>query len=134
MTTLRNLQIVVLAALAWPAVHGCTPVDGGAVEASWNLRSIAGTDLGCEESGVDRMRLVVDDMSFSFDCERARGVTGFDITPGEVAIHLTPLCANGDAPPEGTYRSPPPIVRTITEGDVITLETQLIEIGPDACN
>lgn len=134
MTTLRIPHTVLLSALACPAVHGCTDVNGGAIEASWNLRTAAGGDLECGDAAVDEIRLYVADRRFDFDCSDARGVTGFDIPPGTVSISLVPLCADGMPPPPDTYQSPAEIVRVITEGDVITLDTQLIEIGPDACN
>jgi hypothetical protein len=126
MSMLRIPLTVLFSALACPAVHGCTAVEGGAIEASWNLRTTAGSDLDCDEAGVTEIRLYVGDRRFDFECSDARGVTGFDIPPGTVSITLVPLCADSMPPPVDTYRSPAEIVRVITEGEVITLDTQLI--------
>jgi hypothetical protein len=123
------------------AVHGCTPIEGGAVEVSWDLRTFAGNDIPCEDAGVLEMRLwwrvVGDDTTQRFDqfsCDDERGVTGFDLPAGTASLWLVPVCDGDAEPAEGTYRAPAPIVRTITEGDVITLDTQLVELDEDvAC-
>ena len=57
--------------------------------------------------------------------------TRFDIAPGTAQLWLVPGCASGTDPV--AYRAPPPIVRTITAGEVITLDTQLIEVRAGNC-
>jgi hypothetical protein len=124
---------VVLATLS--AVHGCAPVEGGAVEVSWDLRGIDGQDRDCAEADVVEIQLAWEhDTEASkeyFPCEDARGVTGFTIPVGEVRMRLIPVCDDADA--IAGFRSPPEIVRTITEGEVITLTTQIIDVKVTDC-
>jgi hypothetical protein len=139
---LRTSLTVAFLGAAYPAVHGCTPVEGGAVESSWDLRTIEGRDVTCAGAAVGSIRLWWqvgrDDGTATrrfdaFACDDARGVTRFDLPPGRAELWLEPVCADGTLPAEGTYRAPPPIVRTITEGEVITLETQIIEVRATGC-
>lgn len=125
---------VVLATLL--VVHtGCAPVDGGAIEVSWDLRGSDGLDRDCAEADVRAVKLYWDGPSNAnheaFPCEDARGVTGFEIGAGANRMWLVPVCAAGDA--TGGFRSPPEIVRTITEGEVITLTTQIIDVKVTNC-
>jgi hypothetical protein len=128
------------------AVHGCTSITGGAVEVSWGLRASTGTAITCATSGVDSIRLwwevassdadgaVSSTRRFDqFPCGDARGITGFDLPVGTASLWLSPVCEGDREPAAGTYRAPAPIVRTITEGDVITLDTQVIELDEGAC-
>jgi len=126
---------VALLALAWPLVHGCTTVDGGAAEVSWDLRTAEGSVVDCDVASVATIDLYVEDSagnrySESFACNDERGVTGFTIAPGPTELYLAPGCAQGTPV---AYRAPAPIVRTITQGEVITLETQLIEVEVGSC-
>ena len=121
------------------AVHGCTSIDGGAVEVSWDLRTFAGADIPCDDANVLEMRLwwrVEGDGTRQrydqFRCGDERGVTGFDLPAGTASLWLVPVCDDDTEPAADTYRAPAPIVRTITEGDVITLDTQLVELDEDA--
>lgn len=124
-----------LATLSWLAVHGCADVNGGAVEVSWDLRRDDGADLDCEDANVKQIQLywsaAGEARHNAFPCEDARGVTGFQIEAGEVELWLQPVCAGGDA--IAGFRAPPPIVRTITEGEVITLTTQIIDVKVTGC-
>ena len=137
MRSLRTPTIVAATLLAWPAVHGCAGIDGGAIEASWDVRTVDGNDTQCGDAGVSRVqlwwRIERDDGAItvrneSFPCKDERGVTGFDLPPGPAELWLEPVCADGVAPLEGTYEGPTPIVRTITQGEVITLDTQLLQV------
>ena len=67
----------------------------------------------------------------AFPCGEERGVTRFDLAPGVAELWLEPGCESTLDPI--AYRAPPPIVRTITEGEVITLDTQLIEVRAGNC-
>lgn len=135
MTTLPAKTCLVLTLSACPMVHACTEVSGGAVEISWNLRNVDGSGVSCGFAGVDTINLQIDDDLpdgyVAFPCEDERGVTRFDLAPGTATLWLTPGCASGSVPV--AYRAPPPIVRTITEGEVITLDTQLIEVRAGNC-
>lgn len=120
-----------LSLLALPLVHGCTTVDGGAVEVSWNLRNVDGSGVSCVTAKVTTIDLYYNDgPGDSFPCEDERGVTGFIIPAGEASLKLRPGCASGTPT---AFRAPPPIVRTITDGEVITLDTQLIEVRAGNC-
>lgn len=135
MPTLPRILRVTLLLLACPAVHGCTTVEGGAVEISWNLRNVDGSGVSCGAANVLTIDLFIDDDLpdgyVEFPCGDERGVTRFDVAPGQAQLWLQPGCADGLAPV--AYRAPPPIVRTITEGEVITLDTQLIEVRAGNC-
>lgn len=143
----RAAATVALSTLAWLPVHaGCDPVDGGAVEVSWDLRTTRGGDTDCDRAGVTAIRLWwevkrtlpdggtrVTRRFDEFPCGNARGVTVFDLPPGEAALWLRPVCAGGVEPPESTFRAPAPIVRMITVGEVVTLVTQVIEVKVTDC-
>lgn len=132
MTMLRTALTVLLATAA------CTDVNGGAVEVSWDLREIGGADLDCEDARVARIRLWWEDALGSvrydeFECRDDRGVTRFQLEPGDAALWLSPVCEDGTEAAVTSYRAPAPIVRAITVGDVITLDTQVIEVRRVAC-
>ncbi len=124
-----------VAALACLSVHGaCTDVEGGAVEVSWDLRRVDGTDTDCESARVGQVALRWDvegvrGRSPKFPCEDARGVTVFNVDPGRVSLSLQLFCDDGPMADAGSYQAPAPIVRTITEGEVITLVTQILEVN-----
>ena len=127
---------VVLSTLPWLAVHaGCTEVTGGAVEVSWDLRGDDGQDRDCAEANVDQIKLEWSAPGRSskdfFPCKDARGVTGFDLPAGEVTMYLQPVCRGGEA--SSGFLAPPAIVRMITEGEVITLTTQIIDVKVTDC-
>jgi len=139
MTTLRNAILLPTFGFTYLAVHGCTPIEGGAVEVSWDLRTFGGLDIRCDQANVAEVRLWWEVERTSdeggttlrfdvFPCNDERGVTGFDLPAGTASLWLSPVCEGEVVPMDGTYRSPAPIVRTITEGDVITLDTQILEI------
>ncbi len=137
-------------ALALVLSTGCVEIDGGAVEVSWSLRTVAGDPLGddCQyqddTSPVATIRLLwrpydgtnlpVDliprnsDERRSFPCRDSRGVTGFEIPPGEHAFWVEPRCDNGRRPRAIDYEVPPPIVRDVRTGLVITLDAMLITL------
>lgn len=62
-----------------------------------------------------------------FICSEDTGVTRFDLPPGPVNLWLEPECDAGYTA-AGRFRTPAPIVREVTTGEVITLDTQLIEV------
>jgi hypothetical protein len=127
-------------------------VDGGAAEFSWSLRSFDGRSIeSCSDAGIDRVRLCWDSLDAegggsgqcrppglrTFDCRERRGITGFEIPPGRTSLFILPICPDGAPARDGTYDVPPPIVRTVTEGQVVTLSSLLIVAGdqsrPDGC-
>ena len=71
-----------------------------------------------------------------FGCTESRGITGFDVPPGRTSIFIDVLCTGGfDERAEDTsFQVPPPIVRTVVEGKVVTLNALLIVVDEATCN
>jgi hypothetical protein len=137
MTLPFRTAVAPLALACLPVHAGCEQVDGGAVEVSWSLYDQNGSTTNCGEFGVEEMVIeweVVGDGSFhfSFECGNYHGVTDFQVPAGEAALWLHPRCHGVDAT-QGTFSAPPPIVRTITAGEVVTLDTQLIQLDANVC-
>jgi len=132
----------VLALMLAPAVTGCIEIDGGAVELSWSLRSFDGDRVGeCAKVRIDEVRVcwqpVADDTSTgvcegsqSFPCGEENGVSGFEIDPGSTAFWIEPICLDGALADPGSYQVPPPIVRTVEDGNIVTLNSLLIVVTP----
>ena len=130
------LRIALLASLS----GACIEIDGGAVELSWSVRSFDGTDVeACSDARVDEIRIcwqAVSEGSGSctsseeFPCDEENGVSGFEIAPGETAFWVEPICVDGDPADPTTYQVPPPIVRTVEEGKIVTLNSLLIVVHP----
>lgn len=138
------------------ALGGCVEVSGGAVELSWALRSFSGENIStCAEAGIEEVQVCWDlldggsepqelacppaDIQTSgavvpggriFDCNVKRGVSGFEVPPGRVLFWLRPLCADGQPPTEDAYLVPPPVVRTVESGQVVTLNALLVVVEP----
>ena len=81
----------------------CVAIDGGAVEASWVVRTPDGhgiEDCACADPAIARIRFRVvgpdgvdrcaGKASCGFSCARRSGATAFDIPPGSYAISLVP--------------------------------------------
>jgi hypothetical protein len=128
------------------ALAGCVPVDGGAVELSWTVRSL-GDPYGCvrEVAGrvVDRIgdislcaracTVIVDGQCVgdavcpvrSWPCERLMGATRFEIVAGRKELWIEVGC------PDGTPANvvvPEPVVRDIADGEVTQLNALLITV------
>jgi len=121
---------------------GCVDVDGGAVELSWSLRTPEGEPNNCVESRIERVRLCwaptsgdparVCEGSRTFQCTDARGFSRFEIDAGETAFWIEPLCADSLIVPDpATYEVPPPLLRSVSQGQVVTLNALLI-VATDA--
>jgi hypothetical protein len=136
---------VVAATLLWMSVHACTDVNGGAIELSWKLRPSNGLPCGsescCDESRVQQIALhwdVVDGAGAtvsggeSWSCSENRAVTRFEVPSGEATLWVVPVCGGGDAPPE-RFEAPAPLVRTVTDGAVMSLPAFVIEYEADIC-
>lgn len=138
-------RIALILAVGCP---GCIEIDGGAAELSWSLRSFEGASLDvCDEARVDDVRLcwqplIPDDAGpepsvrcapgrrKTFLCDDASGITGFDLEPGSTSFWIEPVCRDGEPATPGTYQVPPPIVRTVEEGRIVTLNSLLLVVGP----
>ncbi len=135
----------------------CVQIDGGAVELAWGLRDFGGDQNDCASSGVSQVRVCwvgvgeadagvgpTDCVTVAvdggiraqyrdFECIASRGVTRFEVDPGPTAIFIRPLCGDG-AVATGPYQVPPPIVRTVEQGKVVTLnQLQIVATKQDAC-
>lgn len=120
-------------------------VNGGAVELSWSLRTFEGDSLeACERAGIDSIRLCWLPQTDgggsgggrcrptqyrAFACADESGVTRFEIPPGPTSLWIEPVCADGLPADPNTYQVPPPIVRTLEEGQVATLSSLLVAVS-----
>ncbi len=137
-----SLPVIVLALAA--ASSACIEIDGGAVELSWSLRSFDGERVdSCAKARVDKVRICWQDVeggtstgvcegSQSFPCGEENGVSGFEIAPGSTSFWIEPICVDGSPADVGSYQVPPPIVRTIEDGKIVTLNSLLIVVTPFA--
>ncbi len=126
LVSLVAIRVAVLAP-ALGLVAGCVPIDGGAVEASWVLRTFDGraiSSCACSSPEIARVRFVVygvrEDGSLredlcagrsdcEFSCSRQSGATSFFIPPGRYAFSVAPLGVAGDSlvPPGPPILQPP---------------------------
>jgi hypothetical protein len=153
------LVLISMACLLASGLGGaCVPTEGGAVEASWVLRTFDGRAISncrCSAPEVTRVRLVVAPIlpdgttggdvcagrsDCEFSCTRQSGATPFFVPTGPYAISVAPLGAGGEllagAPPQGAgVRVPAPILRDVVFGRPTQLDAIAIEAGCAAtCN
>lgn len=129
------------------AAVSCVPIDGGAVEASWVVRTDDGraiTDCQCSDPQIASVRLKLvgasggvkgnvpcqDRGSCQFSCQRHTGATPFDIPPGFYLISLVPVDASGQdltalAPPR-QVQTPAPVLREVVKGQPTQLDALAI--------
>jgi hypothetical protein len=131
--------VLSLAVLSGACLGACVPMNGGAVEASWVLRTFDGraiSSCGCSSPEIGRVRFVVAELTAQglpgtdvcagrsdceFSCSRQSGATSFFIAPARYAISVAPLGVAGDSlvmapspvldPPTGADRPTDPVVR-----------------------
>ena len=143
------LMGIVLSTLALPLMAGCVAVNGGAVEAGWDLRFPDGrrTDdngdpVSCDKSGMDRMVLSLRSMAgggypclgqqhCQFPCSsQGVGTTDFEIPVGEYAISLQVVDRQGKALESGDgVITPGPVVRQVSTGEITNLSVNLIIVA-----
>ena len=141
-------RILVLAAAS--AGLSCVPIDGGAVEAAWMVRSADGTPSTCACSAPSivhvRLSLVgvsagVKDMRpcdgrgvCQFDCPVNRGATPFDIPPGSYLMSLLATDATGnDLGAGGRITPPAPVLRDVVRGQPTQLDVAAIVTACSGC-
>jgi hypothetical protein len=141
-----------------PAGGGCVQVDGGAIEASWVLRTFDGraiSDCGCASPEIARVRFVARPVGADeaqgedvcagrtgceFSCRSQRGATPFFVPAGRYAVSFAALDAQGTPLPAGTpeaagVRVPAPILREVVHGRPTQLDAVAIETGcAQSCN
>lgn len=153
----RTLALILV--LTTPVVvGGCVEVEGGAIEASWVLRTFDGravSDCACAHPVIARVRFVArvvgdDDTpgedvcagqpGCEFPCRSQRGATPFFVPGGRYAISFAPIDLAGTplgagVPGGGTVRVPAPILREVVHGRPTQLDAVAIETGcAQACN
>ena len=99
----------IVALLLALAATGCVSIDGGAVEASWNIQALDGrgiADCSCTCPQVAKVRfsvvpaaggadLCAGRAACQFPCRSKHGATPFDIPTGDYAVSLVPVGADG---------------------------------------
>jgi len=123
------------------AVHGCTDVNGGAVELSWKLRAVTGSDetfLDCAITlGSTGQRVQVARIQLEWDvedalnhheigarswlCDDDHGVTKFELPAGLALLHVSPMCTSSDVALASTFKAPAPEQRNVIVGNTISL-------------
>ncbi len=119
---------------------GCVQIDGGAVELSWAVRNFEGNPLECATAKIDTVRLCwrsvdvtgalacASDAQASFVCDQEQGASAFEVPTGDQSLWVEIDCTTGAADPS-TYDVPAPIVRTVSEGNIVTLNSLLIVVA-----
>jgi hypothetical protein len=126
----------------------CIEVNGGAAELSWTLRDFEGKPIKrdnedghpCELTNIEWIRLhwqavgdggtgIGPSGDHSFRCQANRGITEFTIPAGRQMLWIEPVC--GDDIDAARYEVPPPIVRNVEQGTVLTLDALLIVADRD---
>jgi hypothetical protein len=142
------VRILFLTAAA--AAVSCVPIEGGAVEASWVVRTDDGraiTDCGCSDPGIASVRLRVEGamgavagthpcegrLTCEFACQRHTGATPFDIPPGFYWVKLIPVDAAGQElireAPEDRVRTPAAVLREVVTGQPTELDALSVVAG-----
>jgi hypothetical protein len=142
--------LVLLAVLT--AAPGCVDVNGGAVELSWSVRTLEGTQSGCDPEDAnlatvsvwlrscdqliaglchtaEGMREVPTSPLRTFECARGQAVTSFEVPEGRKEMWITVGCPTGDVD-DAVVRVPEPLVRDVVEGQVTQLHALLIAWDP----
>lgn len=141
---MRAAILRLVAAAAVPALAACVTIDGGAVEASWTVRTPdgRGSSCGCSLPRIVTMRFEVvrrladgtrgpdacagkSSCAFACDTDGSTGTTKFDIPPGDYEISVVPFAADGaDLRPSVAAN---PQRRVVTDGQVTQLDNFLVE-------
>src|SRR5688572_8537112 len=123
------------------AAVSCVSIDGGAVEASWVVRTDDGraiTDCSCSDPLIASVRLQLvgasgdvkgaapcqGRTSCQFSCQRHTGATPFDIPPGFYLISLVAVDAAGQD--LSTLQTPAPVLREVVKGQPTQLDALAI--------
>ena len=127
---------------------GCVAIEGGAVEFTWSLRTFEGkpidVDEGCAESEVGAIRLCWSGIGEGdclpgqfrdFACSGQTGTTLFEIPEGPTRFRILPICDDEIPAEQQTFEVPADIVRTVRNGQVVTLDALLVVISdPESCS
>lgn len=146
-TPVRRLLYMTGILLGLLATGACVEVDGGAVELSWTLRTFEGEPIAtCADAKIGKIRVnwapssangadqEPDAVGFEeFACPANRGVTHFAVGQGPQLLWIEPICEDGSPAVESTYEVPPPILRYVQNGEVVTLDSLLV-VADDSSN
>jgi hypothetical protein len=122
------------------AVIGCVDVDGGAVEARWDLRDISGMRIDCQKAAIAKMGFALvpelgadpcaQEARCTFSCERGVGTTPFIIPEGEYAMTIQAVDAEGRVLGlvDGVT-APAAVVRQVVTGQLTDLNVNLIIVS-----
>lgn len=133
----RSWRAIALIAIT---CSGCVQIDGGAVELSWAVFDFAGEGQSCIQAGISDVNLCwqaadglstgfvcEDASSHDFDCATEQGSTAFEVPPGRTSLWIEITCRGTEQRAiEGTYQVPAPIVRTVVDGEIVSLNSLLI--------
>lgn len=133
----RTWRVIALIAITCTS---CVQIDGGAVELSWAVFNFTGDGQSCIDAGISDVNLCwqaadglssefvcVDGAQHSFECATEQGSTAFEVPPGPTSLWIEITCAaNQQRAIEGTYQVPAPIVRTVRDGEIVSLNSLLI--------
>jgi hypothetical protein len=134
----RGVHTLILVGLLLAlGASGCQPLDGGAVEVSWQFRSATGDVLDCRSLGIQDVRLTATALDpapggpplreYYFDCRLDVGQTDFSYPPGRYSLRIEPLCGRGvSALPDNNAVVPAPIERELFAGQLAQLNALLI--------
>lgn len=128
-------------------ISACIEIQGGAAEFSWSLRSQDGESIEtCREVAIQDVRLCWEPLADgsmlaagatcrseqrrNFPCGESSGITAFNLQPGPTAFWIEPICDGGEAAGAGTYQVPPPIVRNVEDGQIVSLNSLLLIVHP----
>lgn len=155
----RAIINLLVSATLFSASVGCVDIDGGAIEASWVLRTHDGRAIegcDCADPAIARVRFSVmrsladpgnqgnqppatptdfcaGRADCEFSCARQRGATPFFLPAGQYAVSLALLGPDGVALASGVgpgaARVPAPILRDVVYGQPTQLEAVAIETG-----
>jgi hypothetical protein len=118
------------------ASPACISIDGGAVEVAWVVRRDDQTAADCGDSAPAmahvRLRILpetddgtdlcaagtVHGCTFACDGQSGGGITPFAVPPGSYFFAIQPLTAEGTPLPPEAVAVPPPVLRSVTEGDL----------------
>jgi len=143
-------MVRIVASLLVLAAAGCVSIDGGAVEASWDVhangRSIADCSCTCPEIAKVRFSVVPktggDDLcagraECQFSCRAKHGATPFDIPSGDYSLALVPVGADGQdltgavvqvgAMTCSARGGVTPVLRTVGKGKLTQLNAVVID-------
>ena len=138
-----------VAGLAALGASGCVEIHGGAIEVAWVIFDPGGRairDCTCTEPAIAEVRLDLASTADGsnpcasspfcrFACSRQTGSTPFNVPPGEYAMSLTALGADGSELTTLGSNSPPPILRPVDRGQPTELDAISIQAPcSDLCN